>query len=125
MRSNRIIPLAIAADVVAVVVFAALGRSAHGESGDLPGLLGTAAPFLVGLGAAWATPLVRAHPAGLRAGAAVVAGAGLLGVVLRAGFTGSLPLTFALISVGTLGVLMLGWRALSMAVAHRAGQRVR
>ena len=108
-----------------MVVFAAIGRTAHAESGDLLGLLGTAAPFLFGLGAAWATPVVRAHPAGLRAGAVVVAGSALIGLVVRAGFTGSLPLVFALIAMTSLAVLMLGWRALSLAVAHRAAQRVR
>ncbi|HWM57673.1 MAG TPA: DUF3054 domain-containing protein [Pseudonocardia sp.] len=125
MPSTRIAALALGADAVAVVVFAAIGRTAHAESGDLLGLLGTAAPFLIGLGAAWATPMVRAHPAGLRAGAVVVAGSALIGLVVRAGFTGSLPLVFALIAMTSLAVLMLGWRALSLAVAHRAAQRVR
>lgn len=125
MPSSRIAVLAGAADVIAVVVFAAIGRSSHGESGDLLGLAATAAPFLVGLGAAWTTPVVRAHPAGLRAGAVAVAGAGVLGLLLRAGFTGRLPLTFALIALGSLAVLLLGWRGLSIAVAHRAAQRVR
>jgi hypothetical protein len=125
MPSTRIAALALGADAVAVVVFAAIGRAAHAESGDLLGLLGTAAPFLIGLGAAWATPVVRAHPAGLRAGAVVVAGSALIGLVVRAGFTGSLPLVFAVIALTSLAVLMLGWRALSLAVAHRAAQRVR
>jgi hypothetical protein len=124
MPSRRITALALAADVVAVVVFAAIGRITHRESGDLLGLAGTAAPFLIGLGAAWFTPIVRAQPIGWRAGAVVLAGAVLLGLLLRAGFTGSLPLTFVAITTVSLGVLMLGWRALSLAVAHRAGQRV-
>jgi hypothetical protein len=124
MSPRRIPALALAADVVAVVVFAAIGRSSHGESGDVVGMLATVAPFMAGLAAAWATPVVRAHPAGLRAGAVVLAGTAVLGLALRAGFTGRLPLTFALITVASLAVLMLGWRALSLAVAHRAGQRV-
>jgi hypothetical protein len=125
MPSSRIAALAFAADVTAVVVFAAVGRSTHGESGDLFALLGTAAPFLVGLGAAWATPTVRANPTGLRAGLVALAGSAVLGLALRAGFAAALPpLTFVLISVVSLAVLMLGWRALSSAVAHRAGQRV-
>ena len=80
MPPRRIAALAFAADVVAVIVFAAVGRASHAESGDLLGLLGTAAPFLVGLVAAWATPAVRAHPAGLRAGAVVLAGTAVLGL---------------------------------------------
>lgn len=125
MLSSRIAALTFAADLTAVIVFAAVGRSMHSESGDLLGLLGTAAPFLVGLVAAWVTPVVRAHPTGLRAGAVVLAGTVVVGLALRAGFGGGLPLVFALIALGSLAVLLLGWRGLSLAVAHRAGQRVR
>ena len=126
MPNSRIAALAFAADVSAVIVFAAVGRLSHGESGDLLGLLGTAAPFLIGLVAAWATPAVRAAPAGVagrdRGAARVPPCSGLL---LRAGFTGRLPLTFAVVAFGSLAVLLLGWRALSIAVAHGAAQHVR
>lgn len=125
MPPSRIPALAIAADVVAVVVFAAVGRASHAESGDLLGLLGTAAPFVVGLVAAWATPAVRVRPAGLRAGAVVLAGTAAIGLLLRFAFTGGLPLSFAVVTVVALGVLLLGWRSLSTVVAHRARARVR
>ena len=39
---------AIAVDVIAVVVFAIVGRSSHGETNDLLGVAVTAWPFLVG-----------------------------------------------------------------------------
>ncbi len=125
MASSRIPALAFAADVVAVVVFAAVGRASHAESGDLLGLLGTAAPFVVGLVAAWATPVVRVRPAGLRAGAVVLAGTAVVGLLLRFAFTDRLPPSFAVVTVIALGVLLLGWRSLSMVVAHRAAARVR
>jgi hypothetical protein len=123
--SRRIPALALAADLVAVLVFSAVGRASHEESGSVLGLVGTAAPFVVGVVAAWASPLVRARPAGFAAGAAVVAGAAGLGLLLRWAFTGRLPLSFAVVTVVALAVLLLGWRALSAAVAHRADQRVR
>lgn len=125
MSPHRIPALALAADVVAVVVFAAVGRASHAQGGDLLGLLGTVAPFAVGLAAAWAVPAVRAHPAGFRAGAVVLLGTATLGLVLRAAFTGSLPVAFATVTVLSLGVLMLGWRGLSLAVSHRMAHRVR
>ena len=50
----------------------------------------------------------------------MLAGTVVLGLLLRAGFTGRLPLTFAVIALVSLAVLLLGWRALSLAVAHRA-----
>jgi hypothetical protein len=123
--SRRIPVLALAADLVAVLVFAAVGRASHEESGSVLGLLGTAAPFVVGVVAAWASPVVRARPAGFTAGAVVVAGAAGLGLLLRWAFTGRLPLSFAVVAVVALAVLLLGWRGLSAAVALRADQRVR
>jgi hypothetical protein len=83
----------------------------------------TAAPFGVGLVAAWATPMVRRDPAGLRAGAIAVACTAAIGLLLRAGFTGRLPLSFAVIATVSLAVLLLGWRCLAALVsrtAHRA-----
>ena len=124
MPPTRIPALAAAADAVAVIVFAAIGRTSHDESGDLLGLAGTVAPFAVGLLVAWAVPVVRADPAGLRAGAVVLGCTAVIGLALRAAFTGRLPWTFALVTVIALAVLLLGWRGLaavvSRTVAHRA-----
>ena len=125
MSHRRIPALAFAADVVAVIVFAAVGRASHDESADVLGLLATAAPFGVGLAAAWATPLVRARPAGLRAGLVVLAATVVIGLVVRLAFLDRLPLSFAVVATCALGVLLLGWRGLSALVAHRVAQRVR
>jgi hypothetical protein len=124
MPRSRIPALTLAADVVAVAVFAAIGRINHAESADLFGLLATASPFLVGLAAAWATPLVRVGPAGLRAGAAALAGTVVVGLLLRLAFTGDLPFSFVVVTTISLAVLILGWRALSLVVARRAAHRV-
>lgn len=118
MAPSRIPALALVADLVAVVVFAAIGRVSHAEADSVLGLLGTAAPFAVGAVAAWATPRVRAAPASLRSGGIVLAGAVVLGLLLRWGFTGRLPWTFALVTAISLAVLMLGWRGLSRLVAR-------
>jgi hypothetical protein len=123
MSPRRIPALAIVADVVAVVVFAAIGRMSHAQPDDLLGLLGTAAPFLVGVVAMWATPIVHAQPVGVRAALAVWAGTVVIGLLLRAGFTERLPLSFAVVTTIALAVLMLGWRALSALVSARARQR--
>lgn len=125
MPPSRIPALALAADAVAVIVFAAVGRVSHAESDDVLGLAATVAPFAVGLIAAWATPLVRARPAGLRAGAVVLAGTVVVGLLLRAAFTGRLPVGFAIVTVVVLAVLLLGWRAISLGVARRAAARER
>jgi hypothetical protein len=118
MSPRRIPALAAAADAVAVVVFAAVGRMSHAEPDDLLGLLGTAAPVAV-----WASPLVRADPAGFRAGAVVAAGTAVLGLLLRAGFTGRLPVSFAVVATVSLAVLLLGWRGIAALVARRTSHR--
>jgi hypothetical protein len=123
--SSRLSLLAAAADAVAVVVFAAAGRLSHGEADDLLGLVATAAPFGVGLLAAWATPVVRGEPAGWRAGVVAVVCVAGVGLLLRAGFTGRLPLSFAVVATISLAVLLLGWRGLAALVsrtAHRAAR---
>ena len=124
MSPTRIPALALAADAVAVIVFAAAGRVSHAESDDLLGFAGTVAPFAVGLVAAWATPVVRARPAGLRAGGVVLAGTVVIGLLLRAAFTGRLPLSFAVVTLIVLAVLLLGWRGIALLVARRARLRV-
>lgn len=121
---RRIPPLALAADVVAVLVFAGVGRSSHAETFDVAGLATTAAPFLIGLAAAWITPYVRSDPASLGSGVAVLAGTVVVGLALRALVLGRLPLSFVLVATLALGVLLVGWRALSMVVARRAVDRV-
>jgi Protein of unknown function (DUF3054) len=123
MSSRRISALAFAADLVAVVVFAAIGRMAHSRPDDLLGLAGTAAPFAAGLVVAWVTPVVRAHPQGLRAGLVVWAGAAVLGLVLWAVFTGALPVSFAVVTIISLGVLLLGWRGLTASVVYLVRRR--
>ncbi|MGH8964358.1 MAG: DUF3054 domain-containing protein [Actinomycetes bacterium] len=122
MTPRRILPLAIVADVVAVVVFAAVGRITHAEPDNLLGLLGTAFPFLVGLGAMWVTPFVRAHPVRMRGALVVWLGTVVVGLALRWGFTDRLPLSFAVVTAISLGVLLLGWRGISALVALRVRQ---
>ncbi|MBP2370065.1 DUF3054 domain-containing protein [Pseudonocardia parietis] len=118
MHPSRIPALALAADLVAVVVFAAVGRTSHAESGSLSGLLGTALPFLVGIAVAWATPWVRAQPVSVRAGAVVLVLTAGVGLALRWGFLGRLPLSFAIVTVVALAVLLLGWRGIAAGAAR-------
>ncbi|MEV1291750.1 DUF3054 domain-containing protein [Pseudonocardia sp. NPDC049635] len=123
MHPSRIPALALAADLVAVVVFAAVGRISHAEADSLVGLAGTALPFLIGAAAAWATPWVRSSPTSLRAGFVVLALSVGIGFVLRLGFLGRLPLSFAVVAVVALAVLLLGWRVLAGVVARLRGPR--
>ena len=123
MSPRRIPALAIVADVVAVVVFAAIGRISHAEPDDLLGLLGTAAPFLVGVVACGPRRSSAPIPSGCGPRSRYWAGTVVIGLLLRAGFTERLPLSFAVVTAVSLAVLLLGWRALSAVVSMKARQR--
>ena len=123
VHPSRIPALALVADLVAVVVFAAVGRVSHADAGSLTGLAGTALPFLVGAGAAWATPRVRAEPVSVRAGLVVLVLTAGVGFLLRWAFLGRLPLSFAVVTVIVLAVLLVGWRGVSATVARMRAPR--
>lgn len=111
--------LGLATDVLAVLVFAAIGRSNHAEANQLPALLATAGPFLVGLAVGWLVARAWRAPVTLRTGLVVWPVTAIVGLAVRAGFTGRLPLTFVLVVVVSLGVLLLGWRAATRLVTTR------
>ena len=114
---------AAATDVICVVLFAIIGRSSHAEANTLGGVAHTVWPFLVG----WLIGLVLSRswrdPATLRTGAIVwlctVAG----GMVLRllSGSTAQWP--FIIVATISLGVLLLGWRALFHLVQRSHSRR--
>lgn len=103
-------------DAALVVVFAALGRRSHESSLDLAGVLGTAAPFLIAL--VLAAALTRhwntwhqLWPAGVLTWMITVAGGLLLRVSL---FDQTAALAFQLVAAGTLLVLLLGRRLVTV-----------
>ena len=119
---------AIAADVVCVLVFAAVGRASHAEGVSPLGVLQTAWPFLAGLGigvlltSAWRRPHSRASES-LGVGVGLWACTALGGVALRllTGDTAQVP--FVIVASTTLAVLLLGWRGAAALVrrSHRPG----
>jgi hypothetical protein len=104
-------------DVIAVLVFALIGRISHHE-GAL-GLFGTAWPFLIGLAVGWVVMRVWRRPrrivwTGLGVWIATVAGGMLLRLLTGQGT----QLAFVLVATAALGVLLIGWRGLSLLVAR-------
>lgn len=124
---RRIVALA-AGDSAALLLFAAIGRASHGEESGLEALLqvaGTAAPFIAG----WflTAPLFGAYGSathGLRPMltrttlcwlAACPVGLGLRALALER----SVPLSFALVTLITVLLILLAWRALFAALEAR------
>jgi hypothetical protein len=118
------IGIAIAIDVVLVVAFAAIGRASH-ESGVLGddglGLFTTAWPFVAALAVGWLVSLAWRRPfAPLRAGVPIWAVTVMGGMLLRMLSGQGTALPFVVVATLTLLLLLVGWRAVAIAVQRRS-----
>lgn len=111
---------ALAADLVAVLVFAAAGRQSHEEGSSALLVLVIAWPFLVAALAAYAgLRAARVPPTSWRGGLVTVATTYVLGMALR-GLSGrGLDPAFLLVALISLTVLMLGWRLAARQLRRR------
>ncbi len=104
--------VAVVADVVAVVLFAVIGRASHDESVGVRGVWHTAWPFLVGVGVGLAlTAYSHLTPTTVRAGIRVWACAVVIGLVVRKASGGGTAIAFVIVAAIVLGAFLVGWRA--------------
>jgi peptidoglycan/LPS O-acetylase OafA/YrhL len=110
-------------DVVAVVVFCAVGRRSHEEGLDLGGVATTAWPFLTGtlvgwlVSRAWRQPTAVA-PTGVIVWLCTVA----VGMLLRKASSAGVAASFVVVAASVTAVLLLGWRAVAgLAPRRRIG----
>ncbi len=104
-------PIAVVADVLVVIVFAAVGRSQHHESAGAGGVWHTAWPFLLGTAIALGLSAVtRTDPLSLGAGVRVWVWTVVIGMVVRAALGEGVAFAFVLVAIVVLGALFLGWR---------------
>lgn len=120
MTVTRRDQIALGLDLLAVLVFAAVGRRSHGE--DVSGLLVTFWPFAVGvvIGHVLATVLGRVADSQV-GGAVVVVLTVVAGMTLRVVTGAGTAVTFVLVATAVLAVLLLGWRAVARWVRSRSG----
>lgn len=121
-RSATALGLALAGDVVCVLVFAAVGRRTHAEADAVFALLATAGPFLVGLAAGWLAARGWRAPLALRTGVVVWLTTVIVGLAVRFAFTDRLPITFVVVVTCSLAVL-LGWRAVAALISSSRNDR--
>jgi hypothetical protein len=122
--ASRAVSAAAVADVLAVLVFAVVGRRSHAEALDPAGVLATAAPFLLGLLVGWLAARAWRLPVGWRTGLVVWLVTAVVGLAARAAVTHRLPLTFVFIATVSLAVLLLGWRAVVLTVLRARRRRL-
>ena len=103
--------LALAADIVCVVVFCAVGRRSHAEGLTVSGVAETAWPFLSGtavgwlLAQGWRRPTALA-PTGLIVWIATV----VVGMLLRKASSQGVAASFIVVATLVTALLLLGWR---------------
>jgi peptidoglycan/LPS O-acetylase OafA/YrhL len=113
-------PAALAADLLAVVVFVLLGRRSHDEGSAVAGTVATAWPFVAGaLVGEGVVLLTRSRPDSLAAGAVVTAGAVVIGMSLRRLTGGGTPVSFVIVATAFLTLFVLGWRLGARVLARR------
>ncbi|MET3369467.1 UNVERIFIED_CONTAM: peptidoglycan/LPS O-acetylase OafA/YrhL [Jeotgalibacillus campisalis] len=119
------IPAAIA-DLLLILVFAAIGRDAHARGDIVSGAFATAWPFLTGAAIAWVvTRAWRAPLAAWPSGVCIWIGAVLVGMLLRAVTGQTVVLPFVLVALISLGVFLLGYRVLATLLLRASRKRQR
>jgi hypothetical protein len=123
-NSRRRAALCFMIDVVAVALFVVIGRRNHHEAGNvLFGASKIAAPFLIALVVGWVVGRSVADadraPLTNRVGLVVWACTVVLGLALRRiVFQRGTAIAFIIVATITLGVFLLGWRAVARVMAR-------
>ncbi|WP_024816766.1 DUF3054 domain-containing protein [Arthrobacter sp. 31Y] len=119
------IPAAIA-DLLFILLFAAIGRDAHARGDIISGAFATAWPFLAGAIIAWVlTRAWRAPMAAWPSGVGIWVGAVTVGMLLRAATGQTVVLPFVLVALITLGVFLLGYRFIAALLSRASSKRQR
>jgi hypothetical protein len=104
-------------DVLAVLVFATVGRRSHAEGLTVAGVLDTAWPFLTGVVVGWLLTRAWKHPAAVvPVGVGVWLAALVVGMMLRRLSGDGTALPFVVVATVVLAALLVGWRAAARVV---------
>lgn len=99
------------ADLAAIVLFVAIGRSAHKHGVNSSGMVRTAWPFVVGLCIGWIVIIVRRlADKTWRSGAIIVVFTVTIGMLLRVIAGQGTAVAFIGVAIAFLGTAMIGWR---------------
>ena len=120
MTDRRRAAYALGLDVLAVMVFVVIGRRSHDEGSAIGGVLATAAPFLIGLGAAWLIVRCWRWPFTVLTGLVIWPITLLIGMMCRSLIFGrDTPVSFVIVATIFLGLCFVGWRMAARASTRR------
>jgi Protein of unknown function (DUF3054) len=112
--------LAAVLDLVMVLVFVAIGRTAHAHGLTTAGVASTAWPFLAALAVGWLILVVgRRDGTTLSSGVVVWISTVALGMALRVVAGQGTAIAFVVVALGFLGLTMLGWRVVALGIRRR------
>lgn len=102
----------LATDIVAVLVFCAVGRRSHAEGLTVTGVAATSWPFLTGTVIGWLVSRGWQRPtAVVPTGVVVWLCTVAVGMALRKASSAGVAASFVLVAASVTAVLLLGWRA--------------
>ena len=115
---------ALAADIVLVVAFAAVGFYTHAQVLTVDGVVQTSWPFLVGLGCAWILSAAWTAPlAPMRTGVAIWSTTILIGMIVRFAVGAGIAGPFIIVASALNFLTLVGWRVIARAVGGRSAKR--
>jgi hypothetical protein len=114
----------VAIDLLAILVFVAIGRSVHDHGINVAGLASTAWPFAVGVSIGWLVIVVVGRVGtSLSDGVIVAVITVAVGMFLRTVAGQGVAFAFILVALGFLGAFMLGARAVLGGLRHLRSKR--
>lgn len=112
--------VSLATDVIAVLVFCAVGRRSHAEGLDLGGVATTAWPFLSGTVVGWLVSRGWRRPTAVApTGVIVWLCTVVVGMLLRKASSAGVAASFVVVAASVTAVLLLGWRAVAELAVRR------
>jgi hypothetical protein len=107
-------------DVLAVVVFVAIGRTSHDHGVTLSGVASTAWPFLAGVAVGWGVARAWRRPFEIAPTAVIVwITCVTVGMALRVVSGQGTAVAFIVVALAFLALELLGWRALARVGTRR------
>ena len=111
---------ALAADLAFIALFAAVGRRNHAEGLSIAGVIETAWPFVAGAAVGWVISRGWHRPAAVvPTGVTIWVCTVAVGMLLRKATSEGTAASFITVATLTIGLLLLGWRAVITRVSGR------
>jgi peptidoglycan/LPS O-acetylase OafA/YrhL len=106
--------VAVAADVVCIIVFCAIGRRSHAEGLTIAGIAETTWPFLSGTAVGWLLSRGWRNPSAVApTGVTVWVCTVVVGMLLRKLTSAGVAPSFIVVASVATAVLLLGWRVVA------------